>query len=78
MDATWSPKEMQSRQETVMSRVMNLSKRPAIHHGIAAIVLGAVLLAFSSMAAAQTISDPCADCHNDNSRNGKHPDIPTS
>jgi len=49
-----------------MSKFLSLVNRPEIRGGIAAIVLGAVLLAFSYTAVAQTISDTCgsASCHN--------------
>ena len=49
-----------------MSRLINLVNHPGIRGGIAAIVLGAVLMAFSFTAVAQTISDECGSsgCHN--------------
>jgi hypothetical protein len=54
-----------------MSKLRNLVKHPGIRGGIATIVLGAVLMAFSFTAVAQTISDPCAQCHNANYQDWK-------
>ncbi len=54
-----------------MSKFARLTNHPRINGAIAVIVLGALLLAFSTTATAQSISDPCADCHNDNYQDWK-------
>lgn len=41
-------------------------KKYGLMGGLVTFMVGAVLLAFSGTAMAQTISDPCAECHNEN------------
>ena len=54
-----------------MRKLINLINHPGIRGGIATIVIGAVLMAFPFAAVAQTISDPCAQCHNANYQDWK-------
>jgi len=54
-----------------MSKLRDLVSHPGIRGGIATIVIGAVLMAFPFTVVAQTISDPCAQCHNANYQDWK-------
>jgi nitrate/TMAO reductase-like tetraheme cytochrome c subunit len=57
--------DLTNREETLMRNKRNYSRRSGFAGGLIGLVAGVVFLALSNPLAAQTISDPCAQCHND-------------